>query len=855
MKRIYKLLISIFISMMILSLSIPAVGAESPVRKQVATFAELQSEIASAGETPTVLEITSDFSITETVKIGPLQDITLTDNGAARKISVDTKQVTDTFHGAFKIAETGKLTIKTSKPKEDSLLVFDGTNAKCAWTSNNDYQDSNGDFISCQGELVISGGTVQNFSCDEAWSGIITIGGPKASFAMYGGKITNNIFSNQFGGVIRIGFGAEFVLENGSITDNDVNPSGWDSPVGGQVHNAAVYIEAKGGDSHFVMHGGLISKNHGYFGGVFIGEPAYPDFTSIATMEMNGGTISDNIAEMYGGGVMVCGQADFTLNGGGISGNQALIGGGIAVYDLYVSMGMGQDFEQWQKFFPGKFTMYGGTVTKNKAVRDIEKEVDGGCGGGIYIASNKSVIYGGNITENTAQRQGGGVYVGSVPYVLHMYDALITQNTATILGGGLWFCPTGDAANTVTNGGAIFENYAIANDPAVGAAGDDFVAVPQENKNHAITLADRMLGGGEVQWYRDGGVKSTSPTSGNVLGLPDETPRYDPKEPGERITGIKENKEGIALKAEVTDAAKQLAKSKAKLKITGNTAPRGGGVGSNGGIVIGTPEDEWPLKVTKVWEEIAPADRKPVTIRMKIGDYQLDAVELNEKNNWTGTFNQLPNPDSLGDLQISVVEEGNEYEASYSVIQKDEANKLLAVTVTNRPAKPQTGGLSVSKTVSGAGADPKQAFQFQVTLNDTSVNGIYGEMEFQNGVAEFSLKHGETITALGLPAGLSYEVTEHGYEGYTVTSEHADGMIPVDSTAEVVFKNHKDKAPVSEPDDPSSETTDPEKSSPDKTTVPKTGDLDIRWFIFLLTVGSGIVLLVTLKLRKETRKQ
>ena len=128
-------------------------------------------------------------------------------------------------------------------------------------------------------------------------------------------------------------------------------------------------------------------------------------------------------------------------------------------------------------------------------------------------------------------------------------------------------------------------------------------------------------------------------------------------------------------------------------------------------------------------------------------------------------------------------------------------------------------------------------------------------MEFQNGVAEFSLKHGETITALGLPAGLSYEVTEHGYEGYTVTSEHADGMIPVDSTAEVVFKNHKDKAPVSEPDDPSSETTDPEKSSPDKTTVPKTGDLDIRWFIFLLTVGSGIVLLVTLKLRKETRKQ
>ena len=70
----------------------------------------------------------------------------------------------------------------------------------------------------------------------------------------------------------------------------------------------------------------------------------------------------------------------------------------------------------------------------------------------------------------------------------------------------------------------------------------------------------------------------------------------------------KGDNDGIALKAVTSEAAEELARSRAKLLITGNSAPRGGGVGSNGAIVIGTPEDEWSLEVTKVWDGVSEGD-------------------------------------------------------------------------------------------------------------------------------------------------------------------------------------------------------------------------------------------------------
>ena len=57
----------------------------------------------------------------------------------------------------------------------------------------------------------------------------------------------------------------------------------------------------------------------------------------------------------------------------------------------------------------------------------------------------------------------------------------------------------------------------------------------------------------------------------------------------------------------------------------------------------------------------------------------------------------------------------------------------------------------------------EKEFHFTVTLGDKTLSGTYGDMEFTGGVATFTLKHGESATATGLPAGITYTVTEDDY--------------------------------------------------------------------------------------------
>ena len=101
------------------------------------------------------------------------------------------------------------------------------------------------------------------------------------------------------------------------------------------------------------------------------------------------------------------------------------------------------------------------------------------------------------------------------------------------------------------------------------------------------------------------------------------------------------------------------------------------------------------------------------------------------------------------------------------------------------------GNLSVAKTVAGNNGDTSKAFNFTVTLSDTGINGKFGEMTFANGVATFVLKHGESKTASGLPAGITYTVTEAeaDKDGYTTTSVNASGSIIKGDTAAATFTN------------------------------------------------------------------
>ena len=106
---------------------------------------------------------------------------------------------------------------------------------------------------------------------------------------------------------------------------------------------------------------------------------------------------------------------------------------------------------------------------------------------------------------------------------------------------------------------------------------------------------------------------------------------------------------------------------------------------------------------------------------------------------------------------------------------------------------PPTGNFSISKIVSGSDGDIQKEFPFTLELSNKDINGLYGEMTFKNGVASFTLKHGESKIASGLPAGTTYTATESDNVGYTVTSTGNIGIIQANQTAQAQFTNHRDK--------------------------------------------------------------
>ena len=98
----------------------------------------------------------------------------------------------------------------------------------------------------------------------------------------------------------------------------------------------------------------------------------------------------------------------------------------------------------------------------------------------------------------------------------------------------------------------------------------------------------------------------------------------------------------------------------------------------------------------------------------------------------------------------------------------------------------------MTKTVGGNAGETSREFSFTVTLTDRAdFNGTYDDMTFTGGVATFTLKHGETANATGLPAGAAYTVVETAVDGYTTTKTGDTGTIPAGSTAEAHFNNTK----------------------------------------------------------------
>lgn len=526
----------------------------------------LQQAVDAVEENGTAT-ITADknFIVNGTVTIPSGKTITLTDEGKGLSI-------------VFKNGFTGP----AFRVEQDAALILDGSfNFSC-------FRIANGSFAEVKGAMTLNGGTITRMSLSGSNMGAITVDGGSftmgngelssisalsancgavyvkngGKFAMNGGKITGCTFKNQYSGAVAIA-DSTMTMTDGTISGNTASE-----------YNAAGGVLVNG-TSSLAMSGGTIADNTAKRGGgVCVRENG--------TFTMTGGTISGNstavdsdtiqLPNAGGGGVFVEDNASFEMTNGTITGNKTNgMGGGVATAVLSENDTVGG----------GRFHMTGGTISDNTA----------SCGGGVYSWSGRDrvVLEGGNIVNNTAHRQGGGVYVSHAPWSITIKNALITANTAAIQGGGIWSCPVG----TVSLGtdAAVFGNTA-------GKSADDAAFLLKWNETYSTSFSGRMYGGGLVTWYRDTSIGAGDANYGAFAG-----DRYDAANPGAPVEPVSGTIKGYGLKAVVSAESKALAET-APLKIMGNTAERGGGVGTNGEVIIpgeDTLENPVSLTVHKVW--------------------------------------------------------------------------------------------------------------------------------------------------------------------------------------------------------------------------------------------------------------
>lgn len=599
--------------------------------------------------------------------------------------------------------------------------------------------NNTGSILVNHGKTTIDGNVVIEKSTLEGDSmGVIEDNGSSAELILENGTIQNHKIRGALSASIRVTEGASFTMNGGTIQDNIANTSSSDSS------SPAVLLL---GASTFTMNGGSICNNSGQCGtAVYLTASSN---AAKARFTMNGGTLRNNESRSYTpystptGAVFVKYSAEFVLNNGTITGNCAHdgAGGGVAVMDELPTEEHGT-----------AFTMNGGTISNNTASGSRCS------GGGIYSCSNYVSLLGGRIENNSAY-DGGGVYSEGnteIYTTLHIENALITGNTAD-QGGGLWFCPTGDAKLYMQDGAVIYGNTAA-------SAGDDF-ASPEvatgAGGNGGVTLPDYFPNGKVIQWFSDGFLYAPP---GN-RGTSGQGTRYNTVEYAKRVTGVQNEKKGLALKSVVSDGVSIPATG--SLIITGNQASHGGGgIGANGGVVIGEATSlSYSISVKKAWDNPGYEDTQPssVTIHLKerdTGDI-VSTAELTGENGWQHTFTDLP----LSPDHYTVTEQPLEgYKATY--YQDADGNFIITNTYLTTPT-PDVPAVTISVPVEKKWVNDYK-WERPASIHVSLWNGDAKVKE-----ADLTADMGWTYIFEDLPEG-TYSVTEDAVPGYETLIERSD---------------------------------------------------------------------------------
>lgn len=693
--------------------TIPSLEATDDKVSAAADALSLQEAVNQANGTPVTIE--KDIRLDEPVRIAAGQRVEITANENCNIFGNKDENLAN----LFVVEEGGELSLT-------GALTLGGWN-------------NTGSILVNHGKTTIDGNVVIEKSTLEGDSmGVIEDNGSSAELILENGTIQNHKIRGALSASIRVTEGASFTMNGGTIQANIANTSSSDSS------SPAVLLL---GASTFTMNGGSICNNSGQCGtAVYLTASSN---AAKARFTMNGGSLSNNESRSYTpnstptGAVFVKYSAEFVLNDGTITGNCAHdgAGGGVAVMDELPTEEHGT-----------AFTMNGGTISNNTASGYRCS------GGGIYSCSNYVSLLGGRIENNSAY-DGGGVYSEGnteIYTTLHIENALITGNTAD-QGGGLWFCPTGDAKLYMQDGAVIYGNTAA-------SAGDDF-ASPEvatgAGGNGGVTLPDYFPNGKVIQWFSDGFLYAPA---GN-RGTSGQGTRYNTVEYAKRVTGVQNEKKGLALKSVVSDGVSIPATG--SLIITGNQASHGGGgIGANGGVVIGEATSlSYSISVKKAWDNPGYEDTQPsgVTIHLKerdTGDI-VSTAELTGENGWQHTFTDLP----LSPDHYTVTEQPLEgYKATY--YQDADGNFIITNTYLTTPT-PDVPAVTISVPVEKKWVNDYK-WERPASIHVSLWNGDAKVKE-----ADLTADMGWTYIFEDLPEG-TYSVTEDAVPGYETLIERSD---------------------------------------------------------------------------------
>ena len=599
------------------------------------------------------------------------------------------------------------------------------------------------------GTIVLNSGAIlQNNKAAQFGSGILANNGVNITMED-GAIIRNNTNRNyELGGGILIGNGSTFTMNGGEISGNTANGGGGVAIIG----------------STMVMNNGTISNNStyqtsgqgSYGAGVYVADYANSSggdtlFTATpASFEMNGGKITGNKALDYGGGIVTFPQRSqkitININNGEISGNKVTRGSGGAVAaffgvtELNIKGGTLTGNSTYQ-FGGGVFlyqatnvTISGGTISENKALRG---------GGGVCLREGSAVKQTGGSIENNVAKVGGGIYSGTYT----MTGGVIKDNNNSLT----------EAARLSTLGDGVFVGTAfnLGNDAEISTNNDVY-----------LTAGDSISKEGRY-------INVISPYTGASTAKPIQIHSEDHT--------VENTEIGTQLVRYTTDAGGETAAATADadgIFVPSWKMPEGLAIGQS----KAAGKTDWMTYVpaVKIQYQWVSTDN-PNDVTPPANDYirtgRAYTAKAQQNSHQGYTFDGW-------------------YTDTTCTVPYVNGTVLNTDTVLYGRWKAEHGNLSVAKTVAGNNGDTSKAFNFTVTLGDTGINGTFGEMTFADGVATFVLKHGESKTAVGLPAGITYTVTEAeaDKDGYTTTSVNASGSIIKDDTAAVTFTNTRNSS-------------------------------------------------------------